>query len=88
MNYGKKVTVNDTPINVYTEGKRKPACPCCFFISDMKGFTKNTTWRKEGIRYAEACGAEYHLTDAGHMLYSAIPQEIADTFIDFLKKIM
>lgn len=67
--------------------KGKPSCPCCFFISDMKGFTKNTTWREEGIRYAKACKGEYHLTDKGHMFYSVIPQEAADTFLNFLEKL-
>lgn len=67
--------------------KGKPCCPCCFFISDMKSFTKNTTWREEGIRYAKECSGEYHLTDKGHMFYSVIPQETADTFLKFLEKL-
>lgn len=59
-------------------------CPCCFYISDMKGMSKKKTWRQAGLDYAEKCGAEVHLSDKGHMMYTAIPDEMADTFEKFL----
>ena len=59
-------------------------CPCCFYISDMKGMSKTVTWRQAGIDYAEKCGAEVHLSDKGHMMYAFIPDEMSDTFEKFL----
>ena len=59
-------------------------CPCCFYISDMKGMSKKKSWRQAGLDYAEKCGAEVHLSDKGHMMYTAIPDEMADTFEKFL----
>lgn len=61
-----------------------PKCPCCFFISDMKGMSRQMTWRQAGINYAEKCGAEVHLSDKGHMMYAHIPDEMAEVFEKFL----
>ena len=60
-------------------------CPCCFFISDMKTLSKNLSWRKSGLDFAEKCGGEVHLSDKGHMMYAFIPDEMADTFDRFLQ---
>jgi pimeloyl-ACP methyl ester carboxylesterase len=60
-------------------------CPCCFFISDMKSMSKRITWRQAEIDYAEKCGGEIHLSDKGHMMYAAIPDEMSDTFDRFLE---
>ena len=59
-------------------------CPCCFYISDMKGMSRKRTWRQAGLEYAEKCGAEVHLSDRGHMMYAFIPDEMSDTFDKFL----
>ena len=60
-------------------------CPCCFFISDMKTLSKNLSWRKSGLDFAEKCGGEVHLSDKGHMMYALIPDEMAETFDRFLQ---
>ncbi|MDO4862976.1 MAG: alpha/beta hydrolase [Ruminococcus sp.] len=73
-----------------TENAQKAAdtgalkCPCCFFISDMRTLSKNLSWRKFGLDFAEKCGGEVHLSDKGHMMYAFIPDEMADTFDKFL----
>ena len=59
-------------------------CPSCLYISDMKGMCRQKTWRQAGLEYAEKCGAEVHLSDKGHMMYAAIPDEMSDTFEKFL----
>ena len=61
-------------------------CPCCFFISDMKTDAKTKTWQEAGVEYAKRCGAEYHLTNAGHYPYTIIPDRMCDIFNDFLRK--
>ena len=61
-------------------------CPCCFFISDMKTLSKNVDWRKIGTEYAEKCGGEVHLSDKGHFMYAYIPDEMAETFDNFIKR--
>lgn len=60
-------------------------CRCCMFISDMKVPGMKTTWRQAGIAFAEKCGAEYHLSDKGHMMYTKIPEEMAETYLNFLR---
>ncbi|MCR5601493.1 MAG: alpha/beta hydrolase [Ruminococcus sp.] len=60
-------------------------CPCCFFISDMKGMSKKISWRQAGLDYAEKCGGEVHLSDKGHMMYAFIPDEMSETFDKFLE---
>ena len=60
-------------------------CPCCFFISDMKTLSKNVDWRKIGTEYAQKCGGEVHLSDKGHFMYAYIPDEMAETFDNFIR---
>ena len=60
-------------------------CPCCFFISDMKGMSKKISWRQAGLDYAEKCGGEIHLSEKGHMMYAFIPDEMTETFDKFLE---
>lgn len=62
-------------------------CPACFYISSMKSPVKAITWQKAGIEYAKKCSGEYHLSKEGHTLYTSIPDEMAETFKNFLKKI-
>ena len=61
-------------------------CPCCFFISDIKTEVKSKSWLETGMEYARRCSGEYHLTNAGHYPYSAIPERMAEHFFDFLRK--
>lgn len=61
-------------------------CPCCFFISDMKTLSKNVDWRKIGTEYAQKCGGEVHLSDKGHFMYAYIPDEMAETFDNFIRR--
>ena len=60
-------------------------CPCCFFISDMKGMSKKISWRQAALDYAEKCGGEVHMSDKGHMMYASIPDEMSETFDKFLE---
>lgn len=60
-------------------------CRCCMFISNMKVPGMKTTWRQAGIAFAERCGAEYHLSDKGHMMYTRIPDEMASVYLNFLR---
>ena len=60
-------------------------CRCCMYISNMKVPGMKTTWRQAGIAFAERCGAEYHLSDKGHMMYAKIPDEMAENFLKFLR---
>lgn len=57
--------------------------PAFFWISDMKTFVKGTTWRELAVKYAESIGAEYTLTDQGHLMYSKVPDKMADSFRKF-----
>lgn len=59
--------------------------PAFFYISDMKVPLKQGSWRDYAIKYAESIGAEYRLTDKGHLMYSRIPGEMASDFINFLE---
>lgn len=61
--------------------------PSYFYISDMKTPVKSTTWKQEAIKYAEKAGGQYKYTDAGHMMYAKIPDEMARDFKNFLKTI-
>ncbi len=76
------VLATDNAVEAHETGVLR--CPCCFFISSMKSPVKAITWQEAGIQYSAQCGGEYHLTDQGHQLYAAIPDEIADTFRAFL----
>lgn len=62
--------------------------PSFFYISDMKSPAKSTTWRAEATKYAESINAEYKHTDAGHMMYVKIPDEMTETFKKFLKSVL
>lgn len=62
--------------------------PAFFYISDMKTPVKHGSWREFGINYAKSIGAEYKLTDEGHLMYSKIPEQMADDFKGFLKCII
>lgn len=60
--------------------------PAFFYISDMKVPLKSGSWREFAIKYADSIGAEYKLTDKGHLMYSKIPEQMAADFKAFLKK--
>jgi len=79
----------DEAINMIDNAKKAEStgtlkCPCCFYISDMKTLSKNVSWRKVGMDYAEKCGGEVHLSDKGHLMYAFIPDEMSETFDKFL----
>ncbi len=63
-------------------------CPAYFYISSMKSPVKALTWQNAGKIYAERCGGEYHISKEGHTLYASVPEEMAETFKTFLKKIL
>lgn len=62
--------------------------PSFFYISDMKTPLKHGSWREFGINYAQSIGAEYKLTDKGHLMYSKIPEQMAADFKSFLKNVI
>ena len=62
--------------------------PAYFYISDMKVPIKNGSWRENAVRYAESIGAEYKLTDKGHLMYTRIPEQMADDFNKFLSTVL
>ncbi len=62
--------------------------PAYFYISDMKVPIKNGSWRENAVRYAENIGAEYKLTDKGHLMYTRIPEQMADDFNKFLSTVL
>lgn len=61
--------------------------PAFFYISDFKAPMKEGTWKEYAIKYAEKIGAQYKITDKGHMMYTKIPDEMAESFKRFLAKI-
>lgn len=61
--------------------------PAFFYISDFKAPMKEGTWKEYAIKYAEKIGAQYKITDKGHMMYTKIPDEMAESFKRFLSKI-
>ena len=61
--------------------------PAFFYISDMKVPLKGTSWRKLAVEYAEKIGAEYRLTDKGHLMYAEIPDKMAEDFRLFMQRI-
>lgn len=61
--------------------------PAFFYISDFKAPMKEGTWKEYAIKYAEKIGAQYKITDKGHMMYTKIPDEMAESFKGFLAKI-
>ena len=58
--------------------------PAYFYISDMKVPIKHGSWRDNAVSYAESIGAEYKLTDKGHLMYTKIPEQMAEDFKAFL----
>ena len=62
--------------------------PAYFYISDMKVPIKHGSWRDNAVRYAESIGAEYKLTDKGHLMYTKIPEQMAEDFKEFLKAVL
>lgn len=62
--------------------------PAYFYISDMKVPIKQGSWRDNAVRYAESIGAEYKLTDKGHLMYTKIPEQMAEDFKEFLKDVL
>ena len=62
--------------------------PTYFYISDMKVPVKQGSWRDNAVRYAESIGAEYKLTDKGHLMYTKIPEQMAEDFKEFLKAVL
>ncbi|MDE6086855.1 MAG: alpha/beta hydrolase [Oscillospiraceae bacterium] len=58
--------------------------PAFFYISDMKVPVKQGSWRDFAVKYAESIGAEYQLTDKGHLMYSVIPDQMVSDFRRFL----
>ena len=77
------IHMTENAIKAHDSGQLR--CPCCFFISNMKTPVKSVSWRESGVSYAKRSGAEYHLTDAGHFLYTRIPDIMADTFGKFIE---
>lgn len=61
--------------------------PAFFYISDFKAPMKEGSWKEYAIKYAEKIGAQYKITDKGHMMYTKIPDEMAESFKGFLSKI-
>lgn len=61
--------------------------PAFFYISDFKAPMKEGTWKEYAIKYAEKIGAQYKITDKGHLMYTKIPDEMAENFKRFLSKI-
>ena len=59
-----------------------------FYISDMKVPIKHGSWRDNAVRYAESIGAKYKLTDKGHLMYTKIPEQMAEDFKEFLKAVL
>ena len=62
--------------------------PAYFYISDMKVPIKQGSWRDNAVRYAESIGAEYKLTDKGHLMYTKISEQMAEDFKEFLKAVL
>lgn len=62
--------------------------PAYFYISDMKVPIKQGSWRDNAVRYAESIGAECKLTDKGHLMYTKIPEQMAEDFKEFLKAVL
>lgn len=62
--------------------------PSYFYISNMKVPLKEGSWREFSIKYAQSIGAEYKLTDKGHLMYSVIPEQMAADFKQFLSGVL
>ena len=62
------------------------SCPSCFIVSNMRSPVKALSWQQAAKDYAEHCHAEIHLINEGHMMYTKIPDQIAEIFKTFLQK--
>ncbi|MBR0483819.1 MAG: alpha/beta hydrolase [Oscillospiraceae bacterium] len=62
------------------------SCPSCFVVSNMKSPVKALSWQQAAQDYAQQCHAEIHLLNQGHMMYTQIPNQLADIFKIFLQK--
>lgn len=71
---------------VKADSKGNVSCPLCLYISSMKSPLKELTWQDAGIAYAKECKGEYHLTKENHMLYTHIPDKMANTFKEFINR--
>ncbi|HOO05951.1 MAG TPA: alpha/beta hydrolase [Ruminococcus sp.] len=67
------------------EGTGYLSCPACFLVSNMRSPVKALTWQQAAKDYAEKCGAEIHLLDENHMMYTKIPDKIVGIFTGFLR---
>lgn len=67
------------------EGTGYLSCPACFLVSNMRSPVKALTWQQAAKDYAEKCGAEIHLLDENHMMYTKIPDKIVGIFSEFLR---
>jgi pimeloyl-ACP methyl ester carboxylesterase len=61
-------------------------CPACFIVSNMKTPVKSLSWQQAAKDYAEACGAEIHIVNESHTMYTKIPDKLAKVFKAFLHK--
>ncbi|MBP1538665.1 MAG: alpha/beta hydrolase [Ruminococcus sp.] len=61
-------------------------CPACFIVSNMKTPVKALSWQQAAKDYAEACGAEIHIVNENHMMYTRIPDKLAKVYKAFLHK--
>jgi pimeloyl-ACP methyl ester carboxylesterase len=61
-------------------------CPACFLVSNMKSPVKALTWQQAAKDYAAECNAEIHLMNEDHMMYTRIPDQVAEIFGAFLEK--
>ena len=52
----------------------------------MKTPVKALSWQQAAKDYAEACGAEIHIVNEGHMMYTTIPEKLSKVFKAFLYK--
>ena len=52
----------------------------------MKVPVKALTWQQAAKDYAEACGAEIHIVNENHMMYTKIPDKLVKVFKAFLQK--
>ena len=62
------------------------SCPSSFVVSNMKSPVKALSWQQAAQDYAQQCHAEIHLLNQGHMMYTQIPNQLADIFKIFLQK--
>lgn len=64
------------------------SCPACLIVSNMKVPVKALSWQQAAKDYAAQCGAEIHLQNEGHMMYTKIPDKMAGIYKAFLEKVL